>query len=204
MKKADKIINKLREDYNAISSSFSSSREDPWPELKFLFNKAQNGDVVLDLGCGNGRFFKYLTHTNYTGLDISEKMIEEAKKRFPNVKFICGNAISLPFPDNFFDKVYSIALLHHIPTEKYRKIVLNEINRVLKPGGFVFITVWHKQGISGSIQSNFAGRNRYYYMFKKEELSSIFNDCGFVDIEEGLIKTKGGKNLYLSGRSAIM
>jgi len=209
---AQKIINELQEDYNLVASSFASTRDRLWPEVKFLFDYAKKGDRVLDVGCGNGRFCKYLEKGKYTGVDFSEKMIEEAKKRFPKKDFRVANALSLPFQGETFDKVYAIAVIHQIPSEEYRKQFLAEMERVLKPGGQLFLTAWNleKKGKLFLLKNAFSNifsplgsrdfllkRKRYYYIFKKGELSSLCRKAGFVVEKEGEANKKGRSNYYV-------
>ncbi len=211
-------MRELQKEYNLISPSFSRSREDPWPELEFLFSRSGNGEMVLDAGCGNGRFAKYLQHTRYTGMDFSEKMIKEAKKRFPEMKFIKGDVLSLPFSDNYFDKIYSIATIHHIPSRGYRINAFTEMKRALKPGGFLFITAWKKdrKGLFWKhlrrkfspdpelraldicdVNVPFNGRKRYYHLFKRGDLSFLARKCGLKVIEEGVAQMENRSNFYL-------
>ena len=72
--------------------------------MKFLFKDLKEGEKILDLGCGNGRWYKIFKEkkVDYFGLDNSEKLIEIAKENFPEAKFFVGDALNLPFPDNFF------------------------------------------------------------------------------------------------------
>ncbi len=213
-KEAKKIMKDLQEDYNLVSSSFANSRNRLWPEMKFLFDYAKEGEDVLDLGCGNGRFCEYLKETNYRGIDFSENMIKEAKKRYPRNKFLIGNALSLPFKDSSFNKVYSIAVIHQIPLEKYREEAILEIKRVLRPKGMAFITVWDfgkenrffyiKNILLNTFSKTFLGprdlflkRKRYYYIFKKGELSRIFKKAGFRVVEEGTTKKEKRSNYYI-------
>ncbi len=216
MKKEDakRIMERLKEDYDLISSSFAKNRERVWPEMKFLFDKAKKEERVLDLGCGNGRFSQYLEHTHYTGIDFSEKMISEAKARFPKKDFLVGDALSLPFQDNSFDRVYSIAVIHQIPSEALRIEALKEIKRVLKPEGRLYITVWNiwknnkffcvKQMMLNFFFSRSLGprdiilkRDRYYYVFRKKELSRLAEKAELSPEEEGLAEEGKRSNFYL-------
>jgi len=209
---AQKIISELQEDYNLVASSFARTRDRFWPELKFLFDYAKKGEKVLDVGCGNGRFSKYLEKTSYTGVDFSEKMIEEAKNRFPKKDFIVASALSLPFKEGTFDKVYAIAVIHQIPSEEYRRQFLGEAKRVLKPGGKLLLTVWNleKRGklfiLKNALSNIFSPlgsrdfllkRKRYYYIFRKRELSSLCKKAGFTVKKEGEVNEKRRSNYYI-------
>lgn len=202
---AKKIINDLRRDYNLVSSSFARSRDRLWPEMKFLFDYAKDGERVLDLGCGNGRFSNYLGKADYTGVDFSEGMIREAEKRFPKKKFLVSDALNLPFEENYFDKVYSIAVIHQIPSDNYRLQMLAEIKRVLKKEGTVFLTAWKMgedekklcQKTSFGGQNIYLKRKRYYYLFAEKELSLLLKKTGFVVYKEGVVTENKRSNYYV-------
>lgn len=75
---------------------------------------------LLDAGCGTGAmlgmFKKDYPNKNYTGIDLSEKMIETAKKKHPEgIQFITGDCESLPFPNDSFDAVTCSMSFHHYP-----------------------------------------------------------------------------------------
>jgi ubiquinone/menaquinone biosynthesis C-methylase UbiE len=143
-KEAKLLLSKIQNDYNLIAEDFARKRSFLSPDIKFLADFAKEGEKILDSGCGNGRLFLALKEKNvdYYGVDFSEKLIEIAKKNYPEGKFLVANCLNLPFPENFFDKVYSIAVLHHIPSKKFRILYLKEIKRVLKKNGIFFLRVW--------------------------------------------------------------
>ena len=143
-KYAKYLLEKTRDDYNAIAEDFSSTRRFVWQGLEPLYHYASPRDKVLDLGCGNGRLLQIFKDIkiNYTGVDNSEKLIEIAKKTYPSANFLVADALHLPFPSSYFDKVYSIAVLHHIPSKESRLKFLEEAKHVLRPGGLLILTVW--------------------------------------------------------------
>ncbi|WP_428820917.1 methyltransferase domain-containing protein [Microbulbifer sp. MCCC 1A16149] len=109
------------------------------------------GQRVLDLGCGEGRHAIHLMLTDAVdifGIDLSLRDITTASERAQpfiaagqqagRVQFGVGNALQLPFSDDFFDVVICSEVLEHI--EDYQG-VLGEINRVLKPAGVFAATV---------------------------------------------------------------
>jgi len=98
------------------------------------YAKAKPGDKILEIGCGTGLFTKKFyeaTKSDITAIDISEDLLNEARKSVPSVNFQKGDAMQLGFENNFFDIVFGSSVLHHLEFEKS----LKEIYRVLKPGG---------------------------------------------------------------------
>jgi len=235
-------LTKIHQDYNLIAEEFSRSRERPWPEMNFLIDDyVIPGDKILDLGCGNGRFFEYFKGKNvdYFGVDNAEKLIEIAKKRYPEKeflpsakgkgktehkgmhKFVVANALNLPFPNNFFDKVYSIAVLHHIPSKEFRLQFFKEARRVLRPEGLLLLTVWNLWSrfpeifkfsllkLVGKSKLDFKDILRpwqnipqcYFHCFTKGELERLVKEGRFKVKESGEIvvslEKKPNSNFYV-------
>lgn len=104
---------------------------------------------VLDLACGNGRDALHLAGRGFpvTGVDLAAEAITRLQGR-GNGRFFLADARCLPFDDELFDAVYSFGLLHVFTTDvkKERKKVMDEVRRVLKPGGLaLFTTLWTDQ-----------------------------------------------------------
>jgi len=222
-KYAQYLIDKTRADYNLIADEFSSTRDKPWEELKPLFDYyIKSNESVLDLGCGNGRYYEYMAPgVKYTGIDFSEKLIELAKKRYPQASFSVGDVLKLNFPDNSFDKVFSIAVLHHIPSSSLRLKALEEIKRVLKPGGMAMLTAWkfHDKKAVSLLYKNILRKifslsrldfmdilepwgdrtNRYYHWFSEKEVISLAKKAGFKVQKSGVIQNQRGnrRNIYI-------
>lgn len=222
-KYAEDLLEKTKQDYNEIAQEFSATRWQIWEETKFLFNDyVIPGDKVLDLGCGNGRFFEFLKDKdiNYIGVDFSERLIEIAKKKYPKVKFQVADALNLPFPNNYFDKIYSIAVLHHIPSEQFRMQFLEEARRILKPNGFLILTVWKPESkknlnlflrdvalkLTGKLEKGDTFRSwgnkdaeRYFHYFLEKELANLAEQAKFKIVKQGIITNERGnrKNIYL-------
>jgi len=204
---AKKILEKTRENYNLISHDFSRTRNKFWEEMRFISKYADDNERVLDLGCGNGRLYELFQDKtlDYYGVDFSEKLIEIAKEKYPQLKFKVADALNLPFPANFFDKVFSIAVLHHIPSKELRLKFLKEIRRVLKPEGVLILSVWNfsmfkniKLFLKYLFLKIFSGKKidkgdafipwgkkllRYVHSFSNKELADIFKEAGFRTVE---------------------
>jgi len=96
--------------------------------------------TALDVGCGIGLATRmlYSKFAALDGVDSSRGMIERARQlSLPGVSFQVSDGDRLPFEENRFDLVYSMSLFHHVPPE-YRSRTLEEMVRVLRPGGWVF------------------------------------------------------------------
>jgi ubiquinone/menaquinone biosynthesis C-methylase UbiE len=218
---AQYLLKKTTQDYNLIADDFSRAREHIWEEMRFLFDDFLiPGERVLDLGCGNGRFYQVMKDKNidYTGVDISEKLIEIAKKRFPKAKFQVTDALNLPFPDNYFDKVYSVAVLQHIPSQEFRLQFLKEAKRVLRPKGILILTVWnlwrkaHIKRMAKNAVLKIIGKSKldfkdffltsakhslfkgfYYHCFTPKELEKLVKKAGFKIKKSELIVMSTGR-----------
>jgi|Deesub1362A_J573_1020465.scaffolds.fasta_scaffold01078_10 ubiquinone/menaquinone biosynthesis C-methylase UbiE len=136
-------------EWDLIAESFDTTRRYPWKEcLDFI--KEIHG-IAIDIGCGNARHLIPMAEKCKlaVGIDASIRMAEIAYKKvkeakLKNVAVICGNACSLPFKDNFFDFALFIASLHNIKGRENRIKALEELKRILKPGGKALISVWSK------------------------------------------------------------
>lgn len=99
------------------------------------------GDKILDVGCGKGfllyDFTKIVPGLELHGIDISEYAINNAKEEIKD-RLQVGNATSLPFPDNYFDFVFSIATLHNLHCYDLDK-ALHEIQRVGKQNKYICV-----------------------------------------------------------------
>ncbi|MGC9031635.1 MAG: class I SAM-dependent methyltransferase [Minisyncoccia bacterium] len=223
------ILQKLRENYNIFSESFAKRREKPWPEIESLILKyLKEKDKVLDLGSGAGQYFPIFQKkkVEYFGLDFSEKLVEIAKKRYPKAKFFVGDALNLPFSDNFFDKVAAIAILHHIPSDELRNRFLQEIYRVLKKEGILILTCWYlykkpqkfailkynllkllklsKLDFNDIIFPLGEIKNCYFHCFKKEELENLLILNKFYLLESGFLKRSNkNENLFIVAKKPL-
>ena len=102
----------------------------------YLFNKyhLQQGDKFLDIGCGRGEFLRGFIDCGVKGYGIDRS--SAAKKYCPEADLKIANLEnqSLPYPNNYFDVVYSKSVIEHF---YYPEKLIQEIFRVLKPGGKV-------------------------------------------------------------------
>jgi len=105
----------------------------------------QPTDRVLDLGCGTGwaarRMARVVTDGEVVGLDVADEMLHRAKRasaEFKNVRYLWGSAESIPLLDDHFTKVLSVESFYYYANQGK---ALDEVRRVVAPGGKVFILI---------------------------------------------------------------
>jgi len=185
--------NYVKKSYELISDEFDKSRYNVWPSVKQFLDKLNSNDLVLEVGCGNGKNMLYRKDLNMHGIDFTDSLIEICKSK--NLNVTNANCLSIPFKDNTFDSVISIAVIHHLDSHERRTKAISEILRVTKPNGKVIIQVWaFKQPEKSKRQFEKKGDNivlwkkkdneqvqRYYYIFDDDELKNIVEELGIKE-----------------------
>lgn len=155
-------------------------------ELESLARRWEKGRL-LNLGCAHGPdFIPFRKNFELYGVDFSGNMLQFARKYSKKYKFSVdlseADVRYLPYPDNTFDWAIAVATYHHIDNRRERFQALQELHRVLKPGGETFITVWNRwqprfwlksKNVLVPWHSRDKTLNRYYYLFSFRELEQI-------------------------------
>jgi SAM-dependent methyltransferase len=96
------------------------------------------GDL-LEIGCGEGRGIAHLLPAvkSYAAIDKIEAAVERLRQQYPSGKFTSGHLPPLPYPDQSFDSIVTFQVIEHIQNDE---LFLQEIYRVLRPGGVALIT----------------------------------------------------------------
>ncbi len=106
------------------------------------------GTTILDVGCGIGGSSRVLAKDyglDVTGVTISPQQVKRAQELTPegvSAKFLVDDAMSLSFPDESFDVVWSVEAGPHMPD---KAIFAKELIRVLKPGGILVVADWNQR-----------------------------------------------------------
>lgn len=118
------------DDYNVFSESANARLVDSFVRLSGLAPGAR----VIDLGCGSGTFTHLLKQRGYAaaGLDISPKLLELARRNYPDLQFDEGDVEALPYEEASVDGVLLSGIVHHLPDAR---LCAAEVMRVLRPGG---------------------------------------------------------------------
>jgi ubiquinone/menaquinone biosynthesis C-methylase UbiE len=119
-------------------------REEKFKQKLSTLANIQPGMRVLDLGCGTGTLTillkKSYPNASITGIDGDPDVLKIAREKSQavNIQWDEGLAFSLPYPDAPFDRVVTSLVIHHLVTEDKRR-AFQEIYRVLKPGGELYV-----------------------------------------------------------------
>ena len=127
-------------DYNNISKGYDELYgEEQKKKAKIILEniKLERNDLLLDVGCGTG-IITELFNCNKIGIDPSEKLVLQAKKR---INAIIGKGENLPFENKHFDKIICLTAIHNF--DDYKKGI-KEMKRVCKDYGKIIITILKK------------------------------------------------------------
>ncbi|KAG8377911.1 hypothetical protein BUALT_Bualt08G0082800 [Buddleja alternifolia] len=146
--------------YDAIAPHFSSTRFAKWPKVQTFLNSLPSGSLILDAGCGNGKYLGLNEKCYFIGSDISAPLINICQDKGHEV--LVADALKLPYRTGFGDAAISIAVLHHLSTESRRKKAVDELIRVVKKGGLVLITVWAREQEDKSLLNKWTPLSQKY------------------------------------------
>lgn len=136
-------------------------------EVEYVCQELEGYRKILDVGCGIGQLEQKLSGLGIVGLDNSEEMLEEARKRSSKI-FVAGNAENLDFQDSSFDAVFYVATLEFI--DDYQKAV-QEACRVTKPNGKLLVMMLNPG--SEYFHEHFQREDSYFRRIRHTNLREI-------------------------------
>lgn len=177
----DRLLEQVKISYQEIAADFNQTRQkEIWPEIRNLVERVAVEATVLDAGCGNGRLLSVLTEKKpeYWGIDNSPALIKLAQKNYPNNKFLVDDVLELTtVPNQYFDYIFCLAVLPHIPSSELRKKTLNILSSKLKPGGRIFVSAWN---LRSSAWKHKSYKKRLWLNFLKKIIG--LSDLDFGDL----------------------
>jgi len=209
--------------YDNFYKTFSNSRKNlKWEEIEYFFdyiNKLFQAQIsILDIWAWNWRLYweilsSKLRINNYIWIDISNKLLDEARKNYNWINFLSLDMLNI---DNLDIKdiniVFFIASFHHINSIENRLSTLEKLYNWLEKNSFIFMTNWAlnsqlnyekyknsiiswSNNIYNSLDYNIKiwANQRYYHCFSLLELDFLFKKSWFQIIENSLFKNN--KNL---------
>lgn len=162
--------------YNEIGAHFSETRHSPWPNVENFIKSLPNGSVLLDIGCGNGKYLGKVENLLKLGCDRSDALLSVCLERSFNV-FQC-DCLAVPFRDESVDAAISIAVIHHLATHERRRMAIENMARVLVKGGTALIYVWAKDQQKENVKST------YLLQHNKKSEPNVASEMATFKIDE--------------------
>jgi ubiquinone/menaquinone biosynthesis C-methylase UbiE len=143
----ERTIHAIQKSYDGIADGYARhlySELDNKPldrELLTRFAARVKGKgAICDMGCGPGHIARFLhdAGTNVFGLDVSSRMVEEARRLNPEISFRQGNMLALDLPDTSLAGIAAFYAIVNLPREALPQ-VFREMARVLKPDGLLLL-----------------------------------------------------------------
>ena len=153
-------------------------------ELLDAFAESVRGrGEVCEIGCGPGHIARYLRDRGATmsGIDLSREMVKSAQRLNPDISFQQGNMLALNLPNSSLAAIVSFYAIIHIERDKVTR-ALQEMNRVLQPGGSLLISFHGGEGV--------LHRDEWYdkpisievTLFGSDEMSGYLESAGFESV----------------------
>ncbi len=187
--------------YDRIAAHFSKTREYAWPEVESFLDD-RSATRALDVGCGNGRHTELLAEraSSVVGIDLSRELLREAAVRARDrgfadtVDLVHGEAASLPIADDTMELAVYVATLHHLSPRETRVRSLDEVARVLRPGGTALVSAWstahdrfdRDEGFDTTVDWTLPGGEtvpRYYHIYSPAEFDAELAESALQSVE---------------------
>jgi len=168
----DKIADKYASQYfNDLSDSSYFD--------KFLSYLAK-GSKILDIGCGNGNFSKYISEKGFEceGIDLSPEMLRIAKERIPGIKFTLKDMRKLDYEAESFDGLLVAYSLIHIPSDQIVS-TLQGFRKILKSEGIILLITQKGEPDKVVDEPLKEGEKIFINFFTKERLTGFLEKSGF-------------------------
>ena len=193
----DKVQKVNQKYYNANAKRWAEIKTHSFyseKEFKKFVTYFKNGAKILDVGCGYGRdvplFLGIGRKLKYEGFDISEKFLDIAEARYPQLKFHCGNLLQIETLPEGFDGIWAAAVLQHVP-EKDWSVMLDNLEKILNKRGVIYFTLPEDRPNPASKEDP-----RHFSLFTKAKVHTIIKDRKWTLMEEGILPATRGTSKW--------
>lgn len=171
--------------YNDTAEEYAKAIADRLPKsnLDRFFLLIPKHAKVLDIGCAAGRDTVYFhqKRIDVVGIDLSQRLIQIARRNYPDVTFQICDMQKLPFKDASFDGIWAHSVFHHLD-KPAMNTTLKEWTRILKKNGVIYLRTKMGQGNWKGIDSLSAGQEREFTLLMPNELDKMFSELGLHKI----------------------
>ncbi len=144
-----------------------------WDMAKYF-----KGGRFLDLGVFNSPLIielkKRFKDSEFIGLDYCEPVLKELQQRHPEVKYVVGDVMNIPFEDGYFDYVVAGELIEHLESPT---AFIKEAMRVLKGGGIFSLSTPKEEGTTQGIVSR-----EHLWTFDEQDINNLLKQYGRLEI----------------------
>lgn len=166
--------------YDHIADSYTDAyAENDNMDAKYLYEFVfrSRGKTILDMGCGTGINAYYLVKKGFDiiGIDISKNMLGVARKFYPSIRFEEQDILHTSFDGESFDGIVLAYVINHFNQEGLEQLK-NEINRILKKNGVLFISAHIGESEKVVPDPLDASIHIYYNFLSIEVLDALFSD----------------------------
>ncbi len=195
----------VEEGYDRIGQRYADDSGSGQQDLRsrhisYLENALPRGSALLDLGCGAGtpttkRLAEYFT---VTGVDISQRQIERARRDVPNATFIRSDITSLHLPPSSFDAVTAFFSIIHVPREEQSDL-LRSIAAWLRPNG-QFVATMATTGKEADFDKCWLGAPMFWSGFDSDTNKKMVQMAGLEIVSAEETRDSDGHFLWLIAR----
>lgn len=163
---AERVLNDAYSNLEGVSDDEYYDYRPAMRLIKRVLNEnVSKNSSICDIGCGNGELITEISRDGYKtyGADISEKRVQNLINK--GINAVCAKGEKLPYECNSMDVVCSLECLEHVfnPIE-----VLNEIKRILRPNGLLFLTVPYQLYCESSMHLRQWDERKIYSLLKDD------------------------------------
>ncbi|XP_077135832.1 putative tRNA methyltransferase 9B [Ranitomeya variabilis] len=186
--------------YESTAPYFNEVQSKAWPKVRQFLLEQKPGSLVVDIGCGTGKYLSVNCNTYNLGCDYCEPLAEIGRNNNLEV-MVCDN-LNLPFRDKCFDTVISIGVIHHFSTKQRRIRAIKEMARILHPGGQIMLYVWAMEQKSRRFEKQdvFVPWNKALLPRRNPETNQCENkedsNTKSHDISSKLVQQSGSINIH--------
>ncbi|MDH4127769.1 MAG: class I SAM-dependent methyltransferase [Spirochaetota bacterium] len=149
-----------------------------------LYNKFPNEKRFLDIGCATGLLLNYVREKGWDthGVEICKQSVHYARSNF-NLNILDKPLEECKFRDNYFQVIHFAHLIEHVPNPNR---LLNEVYRILQPGGYVIVTTPNTDGLFAKIYKDKwrLAIQDHLFLFSKKNLKLLLEKVGFSLLDQ--------------------